>query len=167
MHRIVRITEAGWAQRIGRRGLLLVLGGLAWILLGASVLTQPPVNRFTSPDAPGPQFLDILERPGTGMVWVGCGFVAALVGAVHDRTIAKQHDAVGFNALLIPPMLWMFAFGWAILAHLISGGREGSETGSYGFAIWIIVVAFIIVVAGWPDPSDTGQVRRGRREARD
>jgi hypothetical protein len=156
-----------WAQRIGRRGLLLVLGGLAWMLIGISLLTTPAANRFTSPDAPGPQFLDLIERPAIGIVWVGCGFVSALVGAVHDRAIAQQHDAVGFNALLIPPMLWMFAFGWAIIAHFISGGREGSETASYGFAIWVIVSAFIIVVAGWPDPSDSHQIGRGRRGAGD
>jgi hypothetical protein len=154
MWRVIRIDRSPFARRVGRRGLILIIGGLAWIAVGVTVIqTAPLSDRFTSPDAE-PQTLDLFERPWTGVVWTGCGAVAVLVGALHDRTIAAQHDAVGFNAFLIPPMMWMFCYVWSVLAYWSTGGLSGSDSGVYGLTVWTLVSLVIIIIAGWPDPSD-------------
>ena len=150
MYRILRIERLKAVNRIGRRGLLLVLGGLSWLGVGILLIAEPR-DRFSSPGAGTDSILQVLDSPLFAYMWVIAGFIAMFTGLFRDRRLINAHDAVGFNALLTPPLSWTLFFAWSYAVNLATGGREGQSTGLYSFIVWALICLFIMVVAGWPE----------------
>lgn len=153
MWRYIPIMGTGMGRRVGRRGLLLMLGGLAWTLVGISLSTQH-VERFSAPGYQPDSALQWFDLPWVGWVWIGAGIVALITGLLRDRTVVSRHDAIGFNAWLTPPLVWFALNVWSGGTYLVTGGLDGNVTSAVGVVTWALISLVIVVVAGWPDPTD-------------
>lgn len=149
MWRVVRLHRWPLVRRLGRRGVCLVLLGIIWTAIGASTLLSPLHDRFS---APGPgDALEWMDGPWVGGLWGAAGLVALVVGLTHDRRRIAAHDAVGFNALITPPVASALFYGWS--AILLPWG-EGNHRAPLGFAVELAVCVLILLVAGWPEPPE-------------
>lgn len=155
MWRIVRLDRTSFGQKLGRRGLVLIFSGLAWVLIGLQIVQHPDVPRFANPNAPATSqiVLHILDSSGIGYLWAVCGVGALLVGLFHHRPVLRQHDSVGFNFILLPPLTWMLGFIYSFGTAILTGGALGRYESLYAAIVWLIISLFIIVIAGWPEAS--------------
>lgn len=135
-------------SRIGRRTLILLHGGSVWIMFGWAVYTAP-IERFSRP---GPDPLNIMDTPYAGVMWVACGVLAVACAALRPRL--RGGDSVGFAGLVTPPIVWVVAYIWSAIAYVVTGGEAGSPRAGIGLLTWYLVSAFVLIVAGWPDPTD-------------
>jgi hypothetical protein len=153
MWRLIPISGGTMGRRVGRRGLLLLLGGLAWILVGVGLLNQP-VERFSAPGYQADSLLQWFDRAWVGWVWIAAGVIALVTGGTRNRALVSRHDAVGFNAWLTPPLTWLALYVWSGGTYLFTRGADGNDNSAVGTVTWALICLVIIVVAGWPDPTD-------------
>lgn len=149
MIRRIRIKRVRLFRALGRRGLLLLLFGVLWVLLGFGVLATPQ-PRFTGP-GPAVLVLTVLDDAATGWLWIAAGLASITTGLMRRQM--RGRDAIGFNLLLAPPMLWLIGFIWSFGVWLITD-ESGRASAGLGAIVWAIVCAWILLVAGWPDPDD-------------
>lgn len=149
MWRIVHLERTRFAKRYGRRGMLLALSGLAWIGIGWST-ARDPVDRFSGPGHDG-TLLDALDGAWMGYLWAVCGLVAVVTAVLRDRRITSNHDAVGFNAILTPPLVWTFGFAWSAVMYWLTGGEDGRSSSAIAIIVYALVCLFIMTVAGWSE----------------
>lgn len=162
MWRVIRIDHSRAARRLGRRGVLLLLSGAAWFLIGLSAVGHhAEVHRFDNghADPPNP-LLVFFSNPNWGWAWVIFGSVAFLWGSLRAHSFFRRHDAIGFNAILTPPFLWMVFYIWSFVVALATHGRQGRLESFYGVVVWLLVSLFIIVVAGWAEPTESSVIGR-------
>ena len=148
-------------RRIGRRGLVLIFVGMIWILYGIAYLKYP-LARFTVDDnVPGiaNAVLTFFSSSWIGYIWLLCGLAAVAFGLARSRISLISWDHYGFNAILIPPIIWTFLFLWSWVASLTSNGNIGAPLAVFGFVTWLLATGFILIIAGWPDPSDLPPAR--------
>lgn len=152
MWRLLHLDDNKITRRMGRRALLLIIAGLVWFGIGVSLLLSPLQNRFAAATRhPINGILRIWEAPATGILWVGCGIIALCVGILHTNSSVRRHDAVGFNAILTPAIMWAIGYAWSAVAWLSTDGQAGHVTSIYGFLVWVLVALFIMIIAGWPE----------------
>lgn len=132
--------------RFGRRGTVLGLFGLVWILYGLSFVTSP-AYRFGNL---GPIASQVLNSPWLGWIWGVAGGVALAVALLPRR----KSDTTGFVALLIPAFIWtaLFTTSWMFSVFTADYGDSHSWVGSL---VWVLDVITILVCASWPDPGET------------
>jgi len=154
LFRRIRIERTRLFRLVGRRGLLLLMFGVLWVLLGIGVLAsrQP---RFSGP-GPAVLVLTVLDDAATGWLWIAAGLASIIAGLVRRRMGGR--DAVGFNFLLAPPLLWLLGYLWSFAVWAVTSA-SGRETAWVAAIVWVIMCAFILLIAGWPDPDDPA-VRR-------
>lgn len=133
------------ADRLGRRGTVLLVLGCVWIVYGWAV--------HTTPHSVGA--LGILDKLPTG-VWVAMWVASGLVGIAHCGT-PRARDGLGFTALVIPPAVWAFGLWWTWLAYLLPALwpfslLPGNPYGWAGGIIWTGLTVVIVTVAGWIEP---------------
>ena len=133
--------------RLGRRGLVLVLVGVCWVLLGISVILTPYSSQGWVPHE---------EIPGwaRGSVWIitGCvGIVTAWWPPGKDRW--------GFAAIVLMPLERAASFAVAAVGWALPGIEHGAPRGWISALIWSAVVALIMLITGWQEPPSN----RGRR----
>jgi hypothetical protein len=146
MWRLLHLDDNRLTRRFGRRALLLVVGGLAWLGIGFSAMLAPPIARFSGGSGGRiDQALAYFDSPLIGIIWVIGGVIAFIVGVFHRRL----RDPIGFNALLTPPLLWTIMFFFSTLARFV---HEGHPRAPVSLIVWTLVTMFILVIAGWPDP---------------
>lgn len=150
-------------KKIGRRGLILTLTGLIWVLYGIEYL-QFFVRRFSPNQSGGFAFFAIIDSPYLGWVWIICGAVAMVIGVARNRIQRIPHDSVGFNAILLPAVCWAIFYFWSWVIWIFTGGDFGIANSSVGFLVWSLVTIFILIIAGWPDPSDPQRLIPERQE---
>lgn len=162
-----KITRPRWLARAvrwaGRRGLILILCGVAWMVIG-TMFTLDNIERFSRPGPGGPlQFLD--SDPWPGLVWVICGSVAGAVGTIRRRFGGE--DAFGFAALVAPCVLWFMGYLWSYILFLYTTTKSDSPEEVIGRAqagpsaiVYLIILAFLFVIARWPDPIDARENAR-------
>lgn len=154
MHRWLHKQFKGHGTRVadffGRRGTFLLLYGFVWLIIGYNVATVR-VERFSHDGPGGP--LEWLEAvPWAGLLWIACGLTAIVVSLFRRHN--GNRDEWGFNALLVPAFLWTGAYFWSWVSWVTSGGELGRANNWLGAAVYLIIIGGILVVAGWPDPSD-------------
>jgi hypothetical protein len=132
-------------RTIGRRGIFLVMFGLIYLVVGASVISIDQ-HRFAdvSPDI-GP----FLDSPLWGIMWIAAGLLAVVVGIYRFRR--PPADAMGFGGLLVPPAVWTIFYSLSLLVYLLTGGEFGRATAISGISVWTFVWSVILLVAGWPE----------------
>lgn len=130
-----------------RRRTLLTLVGLIWLLQGwthGHSMANWQVGRF------GADLLsDILINRWSGLLWIVCGLVGMLIGILPRR---RMPDTLGFNALLLPPLLWTFLSAWSWVIFVATRGESGSPRIWVQAVTWLCAVVVLLITAGWPDP---------------
>lgn len=157
MWRVIRVADTWLVRELGRRGFLLILFGLLWIAFGVGVIVTPQ-PRFSGP-GPEVPILHLLDMPISGALWIVAGILGVTAGLTRRRT--RGHDAAGFNVLLAPVMLFLLGYLWSFATWVLTG-ESGKETAWVSAVVWLIVCAFILLVAGWPDPDDPAVHDNGR-----
>lgn len=167
MWRIVRIDKTPFGQKLGRRGLVLIFAGLAWVMIGINIVQLPDVPRFASESGPRDSqiLLHMLDNCKMGYFWVACGISALVVGLLHHKDVLRRHDSIGFNFILLPPITWMLGFLYSGGTAVFTGGELGRYEAFYGAIVWFTLCLFIIVIAGWPEasPAVRADLDRGAR----
>lgn len=144
-------------KRIGRRGLFLIFYGLIWLLYGLAFLLIPFNSRFTRDDGNKAVYnvvLAFFDKSWVGWMWVVCGISAVIFGLLRSRISLLSWDHYGFNMILTPPICWAFIFVWSAAVAIFTHGSLGSPTAPVGALIWGLLTGSILIVSGWPDPSD-------------
>jgi hypothetical protein len=150
VYRKLHLERRKLIRRLGRRGSLLLLFGLAWILVGLTGLAFPQ-DRFSSPGIGPDQWLQVLDGREFNLFWIVSGAIAFTVGILHDRRIINRHEAMGWNAILTMPLIWMMCFIWSFAAWINTDGEAGRANGLYGFFVWAVISLVIMIIAGWPE----------------
>lgn len=126
---------------LGRRGAALAFLGVLWICTGLSTWLVPPSSSY------------LLLSDGEilrGGAWVATGIVALL-----HAPRRQGHDALGFLALYLMPAYRVIAYGLGFLDWVAHGvGGPGDPRGLVGVLAWLVVLVFVVLVAGWPEPHD-------------
>lgn len=170
MFRRVQLHHAYVVRKLGRRGSFLIMFGGIWIVYGLAILVLPDVSRFEDVPFVGP----IVDSGLWGLVWAGCGMFGIWSAYRRPHNPAGA-DRLGFNAILIPPMIWTAFYALSFLAGCASaiiglfvpggGGSYGQVSSWIGIVVWMIAVTVTLLIADWPDPLDQDrlppQVRRG------
>ncbi len=145
-------------RRFGRRGILLILLGSMWALIGYGFAADGFQRRFSSPAGGGPlEFLD--TPPWPGFMWI-LGGVVALVSGLTRGVSAK--DSYGFVGLTLPPFAWAGAYFWSWTTNMIFGPTIGQSDSWIGAVVFLAVVTMVLFLARWPDPDDPHLTRGGR-----
>lgn len=128
-------------KRLGRRGVLLLLFGMAWLIQAAAVLSFGE-----SMENPTPVFLH--ERMGylaVAGLWGVSGFVSAVAAFRHKRS----NDTFGFLAVSAPPMLLAVSYAVGMVMRALLGQWDYSLLGLFGFALWGAITLALAVIASW------------------
>lgn len=120
-------------KKLGRRGIALVILGLAKILFGMGYALQPD---------PSPAGLRLITQYASMSywcwVWIGCGAITFMFAWLR-----VGRDGLGFFAALIPPLLWGFVYGWAAVFESYPRGYAISAwyaIGHVGLILWASTV---------------------------
>jgi hypothetical protein len=148
MHRWLRHGFPGEA-RFGRRTLILLHCGSVWLVTGWVILGAP-MERFSRPGIGGA--LQILDAPEWGAMWIVGGILAIMNAIV--RRFWNGRDVLGFLGLITPPFVWLIFYAWSAVTYVSSNGEYGNARSGVGLLVWYLVSAFVLIVAGWPDPDD-------------
>lgn len=145
--------------RLGRRTLILLHCGTVWLITGWAIQAVP-VERFSQP---GPDdALQILDSPAWSLMWIVGGTLAILNALL--RKPWNGRDVLGFLGLTTPPFVWLLAYLWSAIVY-VTTGTDGNPRAWLGVLTWYLVSAFVLIVAGWPDPDDPDiDHRRGANE---
>lgn len=131
-------------SEMNKRGQVLVILGIIWVAIGASV--------YMDPHPRGWEHIWMFSAPPVWLragAWVATGLVAVLF-AVRPRWIT--HDGFAFLALYVMPAERAAGFLWGWLDHLMPWGGPGYSRGLLGGLVYLVIVALIMVIATWPDP---------------
>lgn len=140
MHATVRCLHAPPA-RLGRRGAILLLVGVAWTLQGVGILAQ----------AWAPIALPVLHE------WIPTPIRAAMwlaPGAVALACAWRRHpgdDTPGYIAAVGVPVF--MTASWVIGLILNTAGH-GLMRGLISASTWAIVAAMFYTVSGWAETPD-------------
>lgn len=136
--------------KVSRRDAFLGVFGVAYILIGYSLLSIPalfkPILHMSLRAA-----LDIAPIDFYGWLWIAVGCLAVL-GAVFSR-----FDQIGFGVATAMPLLWSVAYWAAEIQDGVPRAWVGGVTYALlGLAVWL--------VSGMYDPRRPGIIRfSGRR----
>lgn len=136
-------------RRFGRRALILLHGGAAWIMTGWAIYTVP-LERFSRPGPGGT--MEIMDTPYPGIMWVIGGVLA--VGNALLRGRLRGRDVIGFLGLITPPAVWLALFIWSASLYRITHGQSGNPRAITGVIVWYLITAWVMIDAGWRDPED-------------
>lgn len=126
------------AERLGYRGLALLIFGLIYGVLGYSVWANPE---------PMPELLHThLPLWLRLAIWCGAGGVAVAVAVcVFLNANVARLERVAFGLLIVGPILRCTSFLWAVIA---GSGLMWLA----GVAVWLLLIALVSLVAAWPEP---------------
>ncbi|HPV80172.1 MAG TPA: hypothetical protein PLK64_10250 [Dermatophilaceae bacterium] len=130
----------GPVARFGRRGVALILIGVAWVGFGLTLLAAPPV-----PDADAAIFMDYIPAVWQFAAWAFTGMVAVVAGA------RRPWQWVGYIAATIMPILRATSFAWSTIMWLVPGAPEGDSRSVGAGLMWTALIGLVLVVGSWPD----------------
>ena len=132
----LRYGEQFAVDKLGARGVLLVLMGTPWVLIGTGFLIVQ-MERFSRPGPGGPlQFMD--DGPWGGLMWILGGAIAIGSALIRKRT---HEDGFGFIGLTIPAFIWGACYFWSFIANVASEGELGRpNTWIAGTIYWSVTL---------------------------
>jgi len=148
----LRSTGEALSDRLGRRGAVLLLAGLLWVVIGVSVPGAP-----LSPYEPVHESFPMPVRVG---LWVLPG-VVAVAAAWRPR---GAPDGWAYALLIAAPLVRSASWAGTEVQHLWPGGELGYDRGYVSAASWLAVVGFVLITAGWPEAPNQ---RRGSKRGSD
>jgi hypothetical protein len=127
------------SSQLGRRGASLLMLGAAFAVIG--------VKGFLAPTEDDGRFMlyTLLPNFVRGLLWTLPG-IAAIVAAFKPL----GRDAFGFSGLTVPATVMAVSYGWSSVAYLF--GLTDYAFGWTSGLTWLLVLVFILTVAGWPEP---------------
>jgi len=130
-------------REVNKRGQILAIFGFIWVVIGISVYQQP--------ELPGYDHLlfHVIPTPIRAGAWILTGLVS-MAYALRPTHIAD--DGIGFLALYIMPAERAAIFLWGWVEWVSPGGGPGYSRGLLAGAVYLVLVAAVMVVATWPDP---------------
>lgn len=131
-------------HEIGRRGMVLAIIGLIWLLYGLGMILGDPV---TVSGGGGVWHLGI-DPDVRGTVWSLTGFLAIYTAASQPRS-----DTPGFLALTVCPMVYAFSYLTAWIVWALPLPSPGYAPGLISALSWASVITLVAVCASWPEPS--------------
>jgi hypothetical protein len=134
--------------KVSRRDAFLAAFGLAYVLLGYSLLNIPPLFkpilhaslRFA---------LDAAPIEFYGWLWIACGAVA-VAGGLYRRL-----DWLGFGVATAMPLLWS-------LAYWVAEIQDGVPRAWVSGVVYALLGGAVWLVSGMYDPRRPGRPRGGR-----
>lgn len=143
---IRRYVPEGLWNRLGRRGIVLALFGLAWVIQGLGTFAlHTPV-----PTPSSEVWHQNIPWQVMGSLWLFGGFLSIAFATRHR----KQSDTIGFLAVSLVPMFLAGSYLVSFLTWMFTWGDQGWPIGFIGFAIWGVVVTALAVIASWPEPEE-------------
>ena len=138
-----------WPRRpahIGRRGAMLLLLGVLYVVIGSGVFSEPVIDegRYLLLH----QYLPDWLRFG---LWATTGLIAV---AFAFRPLGRS-DAPAWLALYLMPAERVISYIWAFADFYLPLGGPGYERGWVGAALYSIVLGVVVICAGWPEPPET------------
>jgi len=130
----------GPVARFGRRGVALILIGVAWVGFGLTLLAEPPI---VNPNAA--ILMDYVSGWVQFSLWATTGLVAASAG------LRRNWQWIGFIAALAMPVVRITSFAWSTIMWLIPGAPGGDSRSVGAGMFWTALFALIWVVSTWPD----------------
>jgi hypothetical protein len=121
------VSLSGVRQRLGRRGVPLLILGIGKITWGLGLYFVPPGRQGMS------GLLRVLPLGGWALVWVGCGAVA-----VASAFLPVGRDRWGWIAAVIPPTSWA-------LGYLYGAAAEGYLRGLF-VALWYLLSHTLMIL---------------------
>lgn len=131
---------AATVRAVGRRGLVLAVIGIVWLLYGASV----GIGEVTS--TADVWVLQQVSPTTRAAAWVLTGVLAVYTALTRPST-----DTPGFLALTLCPMVYAasYVFSWVLWA--VPVGDAGYSLGLIAALRYLAILALIAVVASWPE----------------
>jgi hypothetical protein len=146
----VRDLYARAKRALGRRGGVLVTFGIMYAILGVKAWIEPAddAGRFI--------LYALLPEPARVALWALPALLAIVTLLLRGRWAS---DAVGFGALVVPPVVMAFSYAWSTVAFLL--GATGWAYGWSSASIWLLILALVLIVSGWgevraPEPDSEG-----------
>jgi hypothetical protein len=154
--------------RLGRRGLMLTLMGVTYILIGAGVLIRPDITGVD--DA----YELMIPKVVRGIAWIVTGLIAAVFAwrkmpptrAPRDMRWIDG-DRIGWMALYVMPFIRITSYGGSWICWVASEiserlGIEGGEWLSGGTATaWYTailhapLILIVLICSGWRENTTT------------
>lgn len=130
---------------LGRRGAILGLLGVTWVLQGFSAILQTEPSVYTLLD--GHDYI-------RGTVWLVTGAIA-----MYYARKPQGYDVPGFIALYIMASFRIIAYGFDFTLWLVPGGFDGNPRGIVGIFSWFTIITLLLVASGWKEePKEAASV---------
>lgn len=126
-------------QRLGVRGLGLLLIWVTWSLIGLGVYQDESVT------AAGASHL-IIPAHIRAALWLASGTLALVLAC------SRRWDRLALLAAVLMPTGRVTSYLWAWIVYISPGGEPGGYPGGwYNAAIHAVLVAYVLLVAGIVD----------------
>lgn len=142
-----RLIPRRTRDRLGRRGLVLLLFGCAWITNGAAYFLLHDL--FTS--LPAYFLVDRLPLVVQGAAWIGSGIFSVSAAFRHRR----EDDTAGFLAVSFMPLVSTASYLVGTVTYAITGDPLWI-LGVLSFLAWAPIIMALAVVASWYEPPVSG-----------
>ncbi len=137
---LARARRRRWpVMPLGKRGEVLLLLGIAWILIGIGAAIVPP-------PAEDLLFLHI-PVPIRAALWCGTGLVA--IGYAWMPRV--RSDGWGFVALYLMPAVRAVSY-FIAWVDFTADGRSGYRYGWLSALFYTVFIGIVVVCAGWREP---------------
>jgi|GEM_PF-6605651 len=125
------------SQRLGRRGTLLTLLGVAYGLYGVGQFVTVPSSRFGNL---GPALTGLLNSHIAGWMWVVGGGIGVIFGVKPRR----HSDGPGFIAVFIPLLVWTICYDISWIAGLATDDSYGNANAWVTSVVWAAQAAVLL-----------------------
>lgn len=139
---------------MGRRGLVLLLFGIAWVVQGLAILIYGQMGT-------GGHFIhEQIPPPVLGALWASSGALSVACSP------SRRHpaDTLGYLGVTVMPMLYGTSFLVGAVTQGVLEHPRWAVLGVLGFSLWGAVALGLIVAASWPEPPDTAPLHKEGRE---
>lgn len=133
-------------ERLGRRGLVLLLFGVAWLIQAVAVALVPdvPPTGLWHEDIPN-------------LLLAAMWFVSGVLSIGYAFVRKHRNDTLGFLAVSAMPMFLAGSYGVSTFTLLAATNPALPWLfGPLGFFLWLAIAVALSVVASWPEEQDGG-----------
>lgn len=133
-------------DRMGKRGLTLLLFGIAWLIQGIAVIIYGDIGS-------GLFWHERLSPVLLGAMWM----TSAVLSAVAAFMKRHRNDTFGFIAVSSMPMLLAASYGIGAVTRVFLGDPMWL-LGVLGFSVWGVITLALGVIASWPEVDEGGDL---------